>query len=254
MDLLIVYSQPLLTDPKAPTPARIIPTVEKSRPPVYSPELTALLTSSVSRMSGKALEKKRLAFPATLPARADPSSEEARLLGPLSKRREVNIRWRYFTQESSRVFPPLQVIVNDHIEGKIGATKEDAIRAGLRYFGFQGKLVHEEVEAIVGLPQVTPMTRKERQMTGNFEEADSNAHRHPSRWLRRRYQNLLGRLSVLTYHSKQDAKASRYEVSRPQAAIHQSTSHTHHRLAELDSINLAWLDHAEKNNLGGKKL
>ncbi|KAJ7293404.1 hypothetical protein C8J57DRAFT_1490821 [Mycena rebaudengoi] len=93
--------EPILTDPTEPIPPKIIPAVEKSRPPVYSQELTALLTSPHSRIR-RPLDKKHLACPTTLPARADPASADARLLGPFSKRRETNIRWRYFVAECKK--------------------------------------------------------------------------------------------------------------------------------------------------------
>src|SRR5204863_39349 len=75
--------QPLLTDPSAPLPPRIIPSVEKSRPPVYSPEVVTLLTSPFSRTT-KALKPQDLSFPPTLPQRANPTSDMAKLLGPFS--------------------------------------------------------------------------------------------------------------------------------------------------------------------------
>ncbi|OBZ79295.1 hypothetical protein A0H81_00776 [Grifola frondosa] len=80
--------KPLLSDLKAPLPDRIIPQ-ERNR------------------------DLLRLATPPKLPNRADPTSEEARLLGPFSKRRQVNIRWRYFTQEWKKLYPPLQVTLKE---------------------------------------------------------------------------------------------------------------------------------------------
>ncbi|KAJ7932578.1 hypothetical protein B0H13DRAFT_2307719 [Mycena leptocephala] len=72
--------EPLLTDPTAPVPPRIIPAVESSRPPVYSKELLVLLASSASRV-GRVPSKAFVDSPPKLPARANPNSEEARLLG-----------------------------------------------------------------------------------------------------------------------------------------------------------------------------
>ncbi|KAJ6627104.1 hypothetical protein B0H10DRAFT_1780292, partial [Mycena sp. CBHHK59/15] len=102
--------EPVLVDPTAPKPPPIIPAVEKSRPPVYSAELKALLMSPHSRTT-RPLSQKELDFPTTLPARANPASDDAWLLGPLSKRRETNIRWRYFVAEWKKVRTPLQVVV-----------------------------------------------------------------------------------------------------------------------------------------------
>ncbi|KIJ68219.1 hypothetical protein HYDPIDRAFT_124452, partial [Hydnomerulius pinastri MD-312] len=66
--------EPLLSDPNAPLRAPIIPGKEKSRPPVYSPALTALLTSANSRRT-KPLDKKHLDFPPRMPERARLDSE-----------------------------------------------------------------------------------------------------------------------------------------------------------------------------------
>ena len=44
-----------------------------------------------------------------LPARADPASEEARLLGPFSLRRKANIHRRFFREELGRTMPPLEL-------------------------------------------------------------------------------------------------------------------------------------------------
>jgi len=51
----------------------------------------------------------QLEHPPTLPARADPKSEDARLLGPLSLRCQVNIRWRFFSQQRDLTWWPLEV-------------------------------------------------------------------------------------------------------------------------------------------------
>lgn len=208
--------QPLLYDPTAPIPPRIIPAVERSRPPVYSPELKALLTSGPSRRT-KPLSPKSLVFPPSLPQRADPTSEDARLLGPLSKRREVNIRWRYFTTEWQKVRPPLQIVVAD-----AGVSAADTARAGIRGVGFQGTGVFEDVERIAGPARPPPpLTRREMQAGKVSGEVQP---RHPSKWLRRRYQHLLWRLPVLTYEPPADEKGrkrGKYVVSlSPSAAGH----------------------------------
>ncbi|KAJ2984826.1 hypothetical protein NUW54_g10365 [Trametes sanguinea] len=79
---------PLRSEPGAELPPRIIPAVESSRPPLYSQEMKALLTSEIAQ-SGRALTPAALEHPPTLPPRADPNSPEARALGPFSKRREA---------------------------------------------------------------------------------------------------------------------------------------------------------------------
>ncbi len=60
--------------------------------------------------------------PPTLPARATPSSEDARLLGPFSRRRLVNERRRFFKQEMSRLLPPLRIRTEAAVSGAKEAT------------------------------------------------------------------------------------------------------------------------------------
>ncbi|EAU92715.2 DNA repair protein RAD5 [Coprinopsis cinerea okayama7 len=101
--------EPLADQTSLPTPPPIIPGVEKSRPPVYSPALTALLTSPDARKARRAMRQGAWKASNVLPPRADPESELARLLGPFSKRREVNLQQRFFKKAWSTVHPPLEV-------------------------------------------------------------------------------------------------------------------------------------------------
>lgn len=243
--------KPMLFDPNAPIPSRIILADKKSRPPVYSPELKALLTSGHSRTT-KALELQSLTSPPKLSLRADPCSEDTRLLGPLSKRREVNIRWRYFVTEWKKIRPPLQVVVKDMSNEVVHnrSTKEDVRRAGIRGFGMQGFGVFEEIETLVGPPWIPKApTRREREL-GKKATYDSTSHipRHPSRWLRRRYQELLGRMPVLTYTRTQNVRTEGYSVSLSHRAIAPWQRYTANRLAEIDIVNLAWLEQADSED------
>lgn len=204
---------------------------------MYSEELSALLTSGVSRPAG-ALSRKKLVSPHLLPARADPSSEEAQLLGPLSKRREVNFRWRSFTEEAAKVLPPIQVDVKDS-----DSTTDDAVKAGIRHFGFQGMRLREHIQAIAG-PVNAPVSVTKKERRSNIPlVTTAPLPAHPSRWLRRRYRQLLARLPVLTY-----TEATRkYDVSYPPAALISSSdpNSTASQLVEIDPVNLAWFDSAE---------
>ncbi|KAG9025205.1 hypothetical protein FS837_005055, partial [Tulasnella sp. UAMH 9824] len=60
------------------------------------------------RSSGKAIVESDTVHPPTLPAGADPKSEDAKMMGPLSKRREVNLRWRYWKEQVAAARVPLQ--------------------------------------------------------------------------------------------------------------------------------------------------
>lgn len=211
--------------------------------------MKALLLSSDSRRT-KPLSAKSLVFPPALPLRADPSSEDARLLGPFSKRREVNIRWRYFTKEWKKVFPPLQVVVKDSTsDGEYDRTsREDIARAGVRALGMQGQGIYEDVHAIAGpLTLPPPLTRKERLSRGADVDIPVQL-RHPSRWLRRRYQELLGRLPILAYTptDKNRQSTGRYSVSLTSNAIAPALSHDPSRYPETESVaDLKWLELAQ---------
>ncbi|KAJ6574931.1 hypothetical protein B0H19DRAFT_913762, partial [Mycena capillaripes] len=193
--------EPILTDPTAPTPPRIIPAVESSRPPVYSKELRVLLTTSASRI-GRNLSAQSLESPPTLPARANPDSEEARLLGPFSKRRETNARWRFFVEEWQKVLPPLQVVVEGDSPSR-GVALDDLRRVGIRSLPMQGLHVFEDVETLA-----TPR----HSQNPNPISSSSASEPHIPRWVRRRYQALLNRLPILTYKIPQN-KPPRYSVS-----------------------------------------
>lgn len=247
----VLHRQPLLSDPNIPPPDRIIPEVEKSRPPVYSPELTALLTNGHSRTT-KALRLSALKNPPLLPDRADPKSEDARLLGKFSKRREANIRRRYFNQEWKKVLFPLQVAVEEQTgsgETKLTASPDALQKFGVRPIGMQGSGVVEEVEAHATSPWkvassphtsesgVTPVRR-----TPRFES------RLPQRFVRRRFQELLGRLPLLTYQPSEKTSptsvksAAQYQVSLSPNAVKHTLRFAPTRLPEANPVDLAWLE------------
>ncbi|SJL05583.1 uncharacterized protein ARMOST_08940 [Armillaria ostoyae] len=252
--------QPLLTDPKAEKPPPIIPAVEKSRPPVYPKELAALLTSPASRSTKKALTPEDLETPPTLPSRANPTSEDAKLLGPLSKRREVNIRWRFFTQEATKVYPPLEVKAKVFSNTPADASPVTIREAGIRGFGFQEQGLLEDIHSIVGREKegIRPVTRRELQAMEKIGQAPSTpAARHPSRWLRRRYQQLLGKLPEVTYTYQSGAKDGRYAVSLSDQSLAVSVVPIH-QYGEVDSAALAWynkatLEDSQKPDTGKKR-
>lgn len=195
--------EPLLSDPNAPLPPPIIPGKESSRPPAYSQELTALLISGLSRKK-RPLVLDDLSFPPILPERADPNSSDAQILGPFSKRREVNARWKYFRQEWKKVLPPLQISVSPSQEVGDEGSELGAL-AAVRKIGFDGTIVLEEL---------VQLTTKSENTSGASP---------PRRWLRRRYQELLGRLPILTFFSScNDMKTkgrSGFSVSSPANAL-----------------------------------
>jgi len=230
--------EPLLIQPNAPPPDPIIRSVPKSRPPVYSPELKALLTNSASRE--KPLELHQLKFPPTLSPRAKPNSEEARLLGPLSKRLEFNTRWRYFEREWKKVYPPLEVAVRRE-DGTFSTNATDVSLAGANAIGFQDQGLIDHINDMVRPSAATsPMTRRERLSSTSNAQLPPPTQRHPSRWLRRRYQDLLGRLPILVFST--GSKAPSFNVTLPLHSISVLGRSAAHRRSELDSVNLAWLE------------
>jgi hypothetical protein len=250
-----VLLKPLLEDPTAPLPPRIIPAVEKSRPPVYSGELKALLTSQLSRAT-QALNPRHIISPPSLARHVLPLADAAKILGPFSKRREVNIRWRFFTREWKKILPPLQVKVEDTSSAREGisqSTSNEAVaRAGIRAVGLQGMGVHEELVKLAGPVRMPPpLTRKQRKALG-----DASLHTPPptrpqfqselpNRWLRRRHRELLGRLPVLQYFPNSNEGRGHYKATlEPNALAHFEAIH-HKRHAEADQADMEWIKQAE---------
>ena len=251
--------QPILKDPTAPLPERIISEVEKSRPPVYPPEVTALLTSPYSRTT-KSLAKRALERPPTLPTRADPKSEEAQLLGPFSTRREVNIRWRYFTTEIKKILPPLQVTLQQSSAQQEPSQITDVdslVKAGVRPVGLQDLGILEEALSMAG-PAWAPLrkTRRERRTSDGqvAEPSPTPLQTHlPRRFIRRRYQQLLSRLPILTHTPSNSEKGSSgrggsYSVTLAPSAVSAAVRWKHHRLPMADETDLAWVEHAKQDS------
>lgn len=161
---------------------------------MYSPEITALLTSGLSRKK-KPLEPGDLSFPPILPERADPNSSDAKILGPFSKRREVNARWKYFKQEWKKILPPLQISVSPGREMGVEGSHR-SISSNIRKIGFDGTTVLEELVQLT----TKPKNQSRQGVEGLL----------PNRWLRRRYQELLGKLPILKFTpTRGDAKAGK---------------------------------------------
>lgn len=244
--------QPLLTDPNTPPPPRIIDAVESSRPPVYSPELTALVTSDHSR-SPKAVKPQNLKHPHTLPERANPNSDEARLLGRLSKRREVNIRWRFFKTAWDKVLPPLQVTAVEKSEKgqhlRSSTSRDELDRQGVRAIGLQGTSVMQDIIHFAGPVYPPPMlTKKQRRalVDCGLERPTPLPESPLPRFVRRMYGALLSRIPVLQHvrrvkdNQPLPGKPG-YEVSLGDNAIEGAARHHRTRLPEVDDVDLAWI-------------
>jgi hypothetical protein len=198
-----------------------------------------------------------------MPLRADPSSEEARLLGPFSKRREVNLRWRYFTEECRKVLPPLQLSVKE-ISDSFEVTKESSDRhdiaaAGVRNVGLQGGRLLEEAQNLAG-PAWKPSSIPRRARKGPRIQTPDSPEESPftselsTRWLRKRYQNLLGKIPVLTYsypkrqNDGEGGHSGRYEITLTPSAISSQVRYGASRLPPVDESNLSWIQLAEEGD------
>lgn len=147
-----------------------------------------------------------------LPERAIPNSPAARMLGRLSKRREVNIRWRYYRDQINKVRPPLMIHADEE-----SATSSEPQTLGLLASIFQD---------IVALSNA--------QATG-----------HPtSRWLRRRYRELLARLPILsatTVNAEGDAVRTQYSVKPHPDALNRGAGSGSRRAPSADLDSMSWI-------------
>ncbi|KAF8203196.1 hypothetical protein BJ912DRAFT_1102725 [Pholiota molesta] len=267
--------QPMLTDPSAPPPPPIIPTLPRTAPPVYPPELKRLLTVPTIKHK-KPFTPAELANPRLLPARADPESPDAQLFGPLSKRREANLRKRAYDLALKRVMPPLEVAVcND--QGVSGTATQvlDAVRTEVypRPLAMQDLGVLRDINDVIGnmISIPPPMPRRARRAaaldaapptspdqispepTTQDHDAQSpstpnqvphgQASMHPFRWVRRRYRTLLASIPQLTYnvvHLPGGGVRGNFDVATPALSINHNHKGTHYN-PPADAVSLAWI-------------
>lgn len=172
----------------------------------------------------KPLSKNDINTPRNLPARADPTSEEARIFGPLSKRREVNIRRRFFRTETRKLLPPLAIEVTESRK----RNKENT----LRNFDIEKMNLLDDVERVVGeLCRGPTKTRRECQSKADLTD------RHPSRWIRRRYRWLLSRLPYIVYRGT-EANNIGVQISSRSFCPYQKTPAY---MSEADSTTISWI-------------
>ena len=242
--------QPLLGDPSSPLPPPIIPPLESSRPPVYSPELTALLTSNLSR-SGASRTPKQLQHPPILPQRADPETPDAKILGPLSKRREVNLKWRFFEEETAKVQPPIEasrvhVVQPSASHNKPaetstieGADIRDAEQLIPPPVGFQGTSVLRDLEAIASPNPNLPKRTSNPPLRGATNSTPSTfAANH---FIRRQHRKLLRKIPILTYSKHPNSPTGKYEVSLSPLAYSGFLPRLTSAVPMADEADLAWL-------------
>ncbi|KAH9937246.1 uncharacterized protein B0H18DRAFT_866948 [Fomitopsis serialis] len=228
--------QPIMTDPSSPPPDPIIPSVETSRPPVASAELTALLISDASHRK-RALYLSRVRRPHLLPKRADPDSEDAQIFGRFSKRREVHIRRDYFQKNLRMLYPPLEVGVEQGPALQSQERRVDKLalqQAGIRPMALQDAGIMEEVHSLA--------------TTGRLPNSEDSAfanHQLSPRFLKRRFASLLARLPILTY-SRALAESGKRPPGRTDMQFKgymvslSPDHHQHNRTYDADDSDTAW--------------
>lgn len=243
--------KPLLTDPNAPPPPPIIPSKPRSRPPLYPKPLQSLLTTSHG-MATRPLKKDAWTKAKLLPARADPFSDDAHIFGPFSKRREYNKQKRFFKQEIKKVLPPLEISMSTTMDASRTGNGEST-EVGQRPYHADALPMQDlglvsEIETLVGRAALAPLTRKERKAKEAIVVATASilpaSTRHPSRWVRRRYRDLLAKLPIMTYRSptpatKQHSEGT-YSVQLSEYSFGRTPA-SDVTVREIDDTNLAWL-------------
>lgn len=163
------------------------------------------------------------------------------LLGPLSRRREHNIRWRFFESEWKKVYPPLQISPchpADHTNALVYSNPPVD-------FGFQNTVVLKELLALAGSPSRSPEhAGRQKKVQRTQKPSDTNPFDGslPVRWLRRRYQALLGRVPLLIpQSSSQNNNFKRtYDVQLADNAMTTSKPHSS-RLRVVDAEDISWI-------------
>jgi hypothetical protein len=133
------------------------------------------------------------------------------------------------------------------------ASQEDAILATrIRGVGMQTAGLLEELKSLAGCVSERPPTprRMDPVYPPNSVSCDADQRVLPSRFLRRRYRELLGRIPILTYSYMPDQPAigtktyptGKYEVSlAPNAlSLRRPQERTHSKV--LDVVDLAWFE------------
>lgn len=97
--------------------------------PVFTPALAALVTSPLATTAPKTHTPAQLVTPPSLPPRAFPDSEEARLLGPLIPQRIKAIRRRYWNDQVGKLRAPIAVEVSQSKQSDDNSAVSDILDA-----------------------------------------------------------------------------------------------------------------------------
>lgn len=205
------------------------------------------MTSDHGRGPG-ALNSRWLKVPMTMPERGDPNSEDAKLIGPLSKRRRVNIHWRFYTSEVKKVFPPLQLVTAEPESDVTMPEKGKGKQPGFVRekppppMAMQGSGLMEAIVKMADSPHkyetVTRIQRKLLEKSCQPIPQELPVQR-PSRFLRRRYQEVLHRIPILTYNA---ASKTPVQVTVHPDAIIPGQRHREGRTREASEADIAWMN------------
>ena len=197
----------ILSEARKGSDPPLIPSVPRTKLPQYTPLLRSYLLSAHSHRSGKVPTAAQIVTPPKLPPRADPSSEEARLLGPFSKRREANIRWRFLSGFREKVYAPL---LPEEIE-KLSHLSKSATKPSHTRSGKQSST------------QQLQQHQKPKQGWGRV-------HRFTGRFMRRRYQELLDSGAATTRCAGEDGRESWSTRKPAEATVSKTFSATNEDL------------------------
>ncbi|KAK4055662.1 hypothetical protein OIV83_000208 [Microbotryomycetes sp. JL201] len=200
----------------------------------FSPALAALVTSPIATSAARAATLDNLKTPPSLPPRAFPDTEEARLLGPLTPQRTKAIRRRYWNMQTAKLAAPIAVNISRSDKQPVDDPLDVLAAAGLQRIDLErGHVRLSELERKASvtanhmprLPRRAANRRDSRHSIGTAprskmskDDSDrrvfppsvhntkwSRPHTITSRLMRRQYQRLLERSPVVTV---QDGRAS----------------------------------------------
>lgn len=237
----------------------------------FSPVLGALTSAAESHLS-RPTTSAQLLTPPKLSARADPSSEEARLLGPMIPQRIQAVKRRYWHEQTGKVRPPLAVRISAPSNVRLADTLK-AAQIGTLNLG-RGVELLRELEGKARVPESDRPKPPRRLQTAEQRAAKSSSprtdrvmarddsalrisipSRNPSKWhlpktlsprhLRRRFQEVLTRtpiLKVVDHAGKQEKPGqSTTDTPRKQSKLSKSrfefkVSRSDARLDGLDRV------------------
>lgn len=179
--------------------------------------------------------------------RADPTSSDAKTLGPLSKRREVNLKWRFFEQETAKVRPPIEVSrvhatqTSTSLDKPVGTTTVEGnmARQTPPAVGFQGTSVLRDLEFIAS-PNPNVPKRTENLSLPNRTN-DTSPTSTVNRFIRRQHRKLLGKIPIITYFKHPNSPVGRYQVSLSPLVHSGPATRLASAVPTADDADLAWL-------------